>query len=856
MEIPTATIHRLLSSIREGTTAAPPAPPFPSVADAVAAFDPDASPELLCGRCGAAGGLLRGAQSAVCVYCGSPRRGEGDDIAFRGSAAYQWLLGSLRLDGSALVEFDGDSTDSNKSKETPKSGLVLSDLLDLKLTFPPENREISGSSTSNKQPSVACTLNLPGVNLDSFSIERKKEIAATAAALPPTHTIVQEKHSRSHESSSSEMHITSKGFDSFGTKTGSQSTNQMEATTAFANWDAHFQSTGSESVVGDSKQLDLFKSASVAEPSNFPVSGTAIRPVLAAGNQTNIESEDLASALNVDNLSVQKAVPANAETNVRMVAGNNVAEFTGSSLNKNSVESSGLSGRSDIGVSTDEAFDDWQEFTEGGNQGTLSDVGEHTERPFVSDSSQIKGTDPLPIRSTESSNNVADSDDWQAFAQSSAQGDSVNLVEGSSSGQGDGLGNPVAELEHSLEAHAVDLWPAGNVKEHNSTEIVEQTDDSFDDWQDFTTPGQAQVASFNEAEKLTEVSHVSHREIDVDSWFTENTRESSNTGLVNRNNKLLDDWQGFAGSDQTQQSSYNAGGELMDISFEQLDGTGPVQLPANVSSNKTTNIVSTNMEDNTFDIWQDVAAPRHQQENISNLGREMTGALSVPAKEIDSMDLWLTSNIKESNSCSKDVSGIHDSPDTWQDFASFGQAQRNMKIPVEGQFVKDPSGTEPVDLWSSSHTEQFKNLEQINANNDPFDEWQDFKNSPELETSLQGRPGAPLSGKPSVLTADMTGMEFGSFAQSAPSQRQIHNKQDNSNEANAAPPGEHERMGVMQQMGDVDALPATSHDSNSRPKSEAGNANVEKLMSQMHDLSFMLKDELSVPAKPADRSES
>lgn len=64
------------------------------------------------------------------------------------------------------------------------------------------------------------------------------------------------------------------------------------------------------------------------------------------------------------------------------------------------------------------------------------------------------------------------------------------------------------------------------------------------------------------------------------------------------------------------------------------------------------------------------------------------------------------------------------------------------------------------------------------------------------------------------------------------------------------------RMGVMQQMSDVDALSATSHDSNSRSKSEVGNANVEKLLSQMHDLSFMLKDELSIPAKSADRSES
>jgi hypothetical protein len=103
MEIPAAAIHRLQSSIREAASAPHPSPsraPFPSFADAVAAFDPDPSPELFCGRCGAAGGLLRGAQSAVCAYCGSPRREEDDGIPFRGSAAYRWLLGSLRLDGS------------------------------------------------------------------------------------------------------------------------------------------------------------------------------------------------------------------------------------------------------------------------------------------------------------------------------------------------------------------------------------------------------------------------------------------------------------------------------------------------------------------------------------------------------------------------------------------------------------------------------------------------------------------------------------------------------------------------------------------------------------------------------------
>jgi hypothetical protein len=221
-----------------------------------------------------------------------------------------------------------------------------------------------------------------------------------------------------------------------------------------------------------------------------------------------------------------------------------------------------------------------------------------------------------------------------------------------------------------------------------------------------------------------------------------------------------------------------------------------VQLWAN-TSNEATNTVSTDIEDSTFDIWQDLTTSRHQQEKSSNLGREASGVSSEPAQEIDSMDLWLTSNVTESNSSSKGASRIDDSPEGWQDFASFGQAQRNLKIPVEGKFHKDLSGTEPVDLWSSSHTEQFKNLEQINQNKDPFDGWRDLKNTPQLETNSQDLPRDPLSDKPPVSALDMLGLESGSCSQSAPSQSQI-DKKDNSNEANAVPSGDHlERFVIL-----------------------------------------------------------
>jgi hypothetical protein len=82
-------------------------PPFPSVTDAVTAFDADASntdsAELQCDHCGTAGGFLHGAWSAL-TYCSSPRCREGGEckgggVGFCHGPSYQWLLGLLGLDG-------------------------------------------------------------------------------------------------------------------------------------------------------------------------------------------------------------------------------------------------------------------------------------------------------------------------------------------------------------------------------------------------------------------------------------------------------------------------------------------------------------------------------------------------------------------------------------------------------------------------------------------------------------------------------------------------------------------------------------------------------------------------------------
>uniref|UniRef100_A0A0A9G312 Dentin sialophosphoprotein-like n=1 Tax=Arundo donax TaxID=35708 RepID=A0A0A9G312_ARUDO len=419
----------------------------------------------------------------------------------------------------------------------------------------------------------------------------------------------------------------------------------------------------------------------------------------------------------------------------------------------------------------------------------------------------------------ESPNNInGDSDDWQAFA--------------SSSGQGGGLLTPVGETssispEHPSEAISVDLWPVGNADKHSTAPMVNETNDTFDDWQDFATSGQVQNASFSQAGDTMEVSTVSHNEIDVESWFMGNSRETVANGI----NVISNNWQGFTGSDQSQQNSSNVGGGMMNISFEQHKATDPMQSWVNDSNKEARNTSSTNIESDAFDIWQDFAKSGHQQANLSNAEKEGTSVPPEPAKEIDAMDLWLTSNVKESNN--NEVVGRIDGPsDGWQDFASFGQAQRSTKIPGEGHLVKDPPGTEILDLRASSHAEE-KNIEQINENNDPFDDWQDFKNSG--ETSLQVFSDASLLDRPSASRLD------------APVEKTV-------------PFDGNFKSNGMQQAGDVDSLsgiwPTKGLDSDATSKPEPANANVETLLSQMHDLSFMLKDELSVPGKPADHSKS
>ncbi|KAL0311234.1 UNVERIFIED_CONTAM: hypothetical protein Sangu_2418100 [Sesamum angustifolium] len=103
--------HELIREVQISTRAAaglsdynpsdPTLPALPSLSAAIAAFDPS-PPHLRCENCN--GRLLRGSESIICVYCGRGPHYDvvPDPISFTSTIGYQWLLRTLRLDGSVV----------------------------------------------------------------------------------------------------------------------------------------------------------------------------------------------------------------------------------------------------------------------------------------------------------------------------------------------------------------------------------------------------------------------------------------------------------------------------------------------------------------------------------------------------------------------------------------------------------------------------------------------------------------------------------------------------------------------------------------------------------------------------------
>ncbi|KAI3708113.1 hypothetical protein L2E82_37181 [Cichorium intybus] len=122
--------------------------PLPTVRHSISALDSSPS-RLECKHCEE--NLLRGSQSLICIYCGQCQANDQppEPLLFNSTTGYRWLLQSLNLIPSEMIEPLVEEKRRNKVGTPVEDGRALSEFLDVQIKWPNEV-EIPETSYVNK----------------------------------------------------------------------------------------------------------------------------------------------------------------------------------------------------------------------------------------------------------------------------------------------------------------------------------------------------------------------------------------------------------------------------------------------------------------------------------------------------------------------------------------------------------------------------------------------------------------------------------------------------------------------------------------------------------------------------------
>ncbi|KAI3497276.1 hypothetical protein L1887_39770 [Cichorium endivia] len=122
--------------------------PLPTVRHSISALDSSPS-RLECKHCEE--NLLRGSQSLICIYCGQCQANDQppEPLLFNSTTGYRWLLQSLSLNPSEMIEPLVEEKRRNKVGTPVEDGRALSEFLDVQIKWPNEV-EIPETSYVNK----------------------------------------------------------------------------------------------------------------------------------------------------------------------------------------------------------------------------------------------------------------------------------------------------------------------------------------------------------------------------------------------------------------------------------------------------------------------------------------------------------------------------------------------------------------------------------------------------------------------------------------------------------------------------------------------------------------------------------
>ncbi|KAL3624674.1 hypothetical protein CASFOL_031342 [Castilleja foliolosa] len=161
---------RSATGISDYNPSDPTLPSLTPLSASIAVSDHSSPPQLRCKNC--KGMLLRGSESFICVYCGLGPHYDvvPDHISFTSTIGYQWLLRSLGLDGSEMVD-PTNKSEQNLGYNSPKSLTRLSDFLSFTIPWPAEIENQETGFPENQSEKSEGSSKLTGVALDKFFLK-------------------------------------------------------------------------------------------------------------------------------------------------------------------------------------------------------------------------------------------------------------------------------------------------------------------------------------------------------------------------------------------------------------------------------------------------------------------------------------------------------------------------------------------------------------------------------------------------------------------------------------------------------------------------------------------------------------
>ncbi|TKY58781.1 dentin sialophosphoprotein [Spatholobus suberectus] len=616
-------------------------PKLPSVAETIAKLDPS-PPFLRCKNCN--GRLVRDLQSSVCVFCGTnPHRDlPPEPVKFQNTIGYRWLLESLQLDGSEMVAPVVDENASNRGRSESKDEIPLSKLLDLEIRWPSEAERALSSTMDSAAFQGKSSLNLAGVDLDSFFERKESDSDVFEQNLASGRQVdgASDNTFQANENLSLFQNV-----QALEVAAGSAENRSGDS---FSGWEANFMSASSGPVHEEAKSIDHSK----------------------------VELDTISGSWK-DSVGVKKNDDFNPSASTEH-------DFQGDEWRTSNSEVHTQTGKSESTMDLS------------GTKTAESANGSSRNLDWMQDD-QWQGSDNKTTDTVATAEDKYSFDEWNDFTGSASTQDPPSTISSSkTTGQTGNLGFSVdfnatktAEDPNSSSNKDVDwMQDQWQDKNNKTTDTISANEvaDSFDAWNDFTGSANTQHSSFGVSNseitgqtgkfeltrdpndtKTAESATGSSSNFD---WMQDDQWKGSNnkaTGIVTTNEVAdsFDTWNDFTGSAISQ----NPSGGVSDSAITAQTGKSEITADLNdmkteegtnassrrsfawiqddqrqASNNKTTDTMTTNDID-SFDVWNDFPSLATTQDNSSNVWKQTVNQTSAEkTSETDLLSLSKSSD--------------------------------------------------------------------------------------------------------------------------------------------------------------------------------------------------------------------